>query len=74
MTYCQPDILQIFYLQATLARKADSLTWDPITMKLGGFQFPNNTWYHLAIVKAGRVDATSIRNKVSLFLRKMPGL
>lgn len=47
---------------------------DPITLGLGRFQFPNDTWYHLAIVKAGRVDVTSNRNKVSLFLRKTPCL
>lgn len=47
---------------------------DPITLGLGRFQFPNDTWYHLAIVKAGRADVTSNRNKVSLFLRKTPCL
>lgn len=54
--------------------KAGSPTWDPITLGLGGFQFPNDMWHHLAGVKAGRVDASSNRNKVPLFLRKLPCL
>jgi len=43
---------------------------DPITMGLRRFQFVHDSWHHLAIVRAGRVDDTSSRNKVSLFLRK----
>lgn len=54
--------------------KQTSVTWDPTTMGLRGFQFANDTWHHLAIVKAGRVDVTSSGNKVSLFLRKTPCL
>lgn len=54
--------------------KQTSPTQDPIIMGLRRFQFVNDIWHHRAIVKAGRVDDTSRRNKVSLFLRKTPCL